>query len=116
MQFSAWHCGAATVGPGRWPEKPGVLHEESQAGKAEFTQSVTSPPTARRPHQDQQRQFEFQRPGKFRFNYTKPFEQLIVADGKTLWLYDADLNQVTQRPQARCWAARRRPSWPRPPT
>src|SRR5436853_58053 len=29
-----------------------------------------------------------------------PFEQTIVADGKTLWLYDADLNQVTQRPQA----------------
>lgn len=44
--------------------------------------------------------FEFQRPGKFRFNYTKPFEQLIVADGKTLWLYDADLNQVTERAQA----------------
>ena len=44
--------------------------------------------------------FEFQRPGKFRFNYAKPFEQLIVADGKTLWLYDADLNQVTERAQA----------------
>jgi outer membrane lipoprotein carrier protein len=28
------------------------------------------------------------------------FTQAIVADGKTLWLYDADLNQVTQRPQA----------------
>jgi outer membrane lipoprotein carrier protein len=28
------------------------------------------------------------------------FTQTIVADGKTLWLYDADLNQVTQRPQA----------------
>ena len=44
--------------------------------------------------------FEFQRPGKFRFDYKKPFVQTIVADGKTLWLYDADLNQVTQRPQA----------------
>lgn len=44
--------------------------------------------------------FEFQRPGQFRFEYRKPFAQTIVADGKTLWLYDADLNQVTQRPQA----------------
>jgi hypothetical protein len=30
----------------------------------------------------------------------KPFEQTIVADGKTLWLYDQDLNQVTSRSQA----------------
>ena len=44
--------------------------------------------------------FEFQRPGRFKFVYLKPFEQTIVADGKTLWLYDVDLNQVTQRAQA----------------
>jgi len=44
--------------------------------------------------------FEFQRPNRFRFDYQKPFVQTIVADGKTLWLYDADLNQVTQREQA----------------
>src|SRR5690606_25610993 len=35
----------------------------------------------------------------------KPFEQTIVADGQTLWLYDADLNQVTQRPQAQALGA-----------
>jgi outer membrane lipoprotein carrier protein len=43
--------------------------------------------------------FEFARPDKFRFDYKKPFEQVIVADGQTLWLYDADLNQVTARKQ-----------------
>jgi outer membrane lipoprotein carrier protein len=43
--------------------------------------------------------FEFARPSRFRFDYLKPFEQVIVADGKTLWLYDADLNQVTARNQ-----------------
>ncbi|MBH1958195.1 MAG: outer-membrane lipoprotein carrier protein LolA, partial [Burkholderiales bacterium] len=32
--------------------------------------------------------------------YKKPFEQSIVADGQTLWLYDADLNQVTARRQS----------------
>nr|WP_295776925.1 outer membrane lipoprotein chaperone LolA [Rhodoferax sp.] len=44
--------------------------------------------------------FEFSRPGRFRFVYKKPFEQTIVADGQTLWLYDVDLNQVTSRAQA----------------
>jgi len=38
---------------------------------------------------------QFQRPGKFRWTYQKPYEQLIVGDGVKFWLYDADLNQVT---------------------
>ena len=37
----------------------------------------------------------FQRPGKFRWTYEKPYEQLIVADGQRLVLFDKDLNQVT---------------------
>ena len=73
-----------------------------RAGKAEFTQAVTAPPKQGQEVRTKvsSGSFEFQRPGKFRFNYVKPFEQLIVADGKTLWLYDADLNQVTERAQA----------------
>jgi outer membrane lipoprotein carrier protein len=35
------------------------------------------------------------RPGLFRWSYRKPFEQVIVADGERLWIYDADLQQVT---------------------
>ncbi len=38
---------------------------------------------------------QFQRPGKFRWTYQKPYEQLIVGDGAKFWLYDTDLNQVT---------------------
>jgi outer membrane lipoprotein carrier protein len=38
-------------------------------------------------------------PRHFRWEYAKPFEQLIVADGKTVWVYDPDLKQVTRRPQ-----------------
>jgi outer membrane lipoprotein carrier protein len=38
---------------------------------------------------------EFQRPGKFRWTYQKPYEQQIVVDGSKFWLYDVDLNQVT---------------------
>ncbi len=76
--------------------------KNSQAGRADFAQTVTSPSKDGQPPRTKNSsgRFEFQRPGKFRFVYTKPFEQTIVADGKSLWLYDADLNQVTQRPQA----------------
>ncbi|MBF6025469.1 outer membrane lipoprotein chaperone LolA [Lysobacter niastensis] len=38
-------------------------------------------------------------PRLFRWEYTKPYPQLIVADGKKVWVYDPDLQQVTVRPQ-----------------
>ncbi|HZN24977.1 MAG TPA: outer membrane lipoprotein chaperone LolA [Burkholderiales bacterium] len=40
---------------------------------------------------------EFARPGRFRWEYSKPYEQTIVGDGSRLWIYDKDLNQVTVR-------------------
>ena len=75
--------------------------KSARTGKAGFTQVVTSPAKeGQAPRtKTQSGTFEFQRPGKFRFNYTKPFEQTIVADGQTLWLYDVDLKQVTARQQ-----------------
>lgn len=39
-----------------------------------------------------------QRPNKFRWNYDKPYQQQIVADGKQIWVYDPGLQQVTVRP------------------
>jgi len=39
--------------------------------------------------------FVFSRPGKFIWNYTKPYEQHLQADGEKLYIYDKDLNQVT---------------------
>ena len=38
---------------------------------------------------------QFVRPGKFRWVYQKPYEQLILGDGEKFWLYDKELNQVT---------------------
>jgi outer membrane lipoprotein carrier protein len=38
------------------------------------------------------------RPDRFRWDYREPYEQTIVADGRRLWLYDKDLEQVTVRP------------------
>lgn len=39
-----------------------------------------------------------ERPSRFRWHYTEPFEQLLVADGEHLWMYDVDLEQVTVTP------------------
>ncbi len=39
-----------------------------------------------------------QRPGRFRWVYTAPYEQQIIADGKELWVYDVDLDQATVKP------------------
>jgi len=39
-----------------------------------------------------------QRPGKFAWHYTHPFEQRIIADGSELWIYDVELDQVTVKP------------------
>ena len=40
---------------------------------------------------------QFKRPGKFRWVYEKPYEQLIIGDGTKVWFHDLDLNQVTVR-------------------
>jgi len=39
--------------------------------------------------------FAFARPGKFRWSYDKPNKQVLVGDGRKLWIHDPDLNQVT---------------------
>ncbi len=39
------------------------------------------------------------RPGRFRWDYHEPYEQLIVADGKRVWVYDSELEQVSHRSQ-----------------
>jgi len=76
--------------------------KSAHSGRAEFTQVVTAPGRDGQPARSKTSSgtFEFLRPNRFRFDYRKPFEQTIVADGQTLWLYDADLNQVTARTQA----------------
>ncbi|MDH3547575.1 MAG: outer membrane lipoprotein chaperone LolA [Gammaproteobacteria bacterium] len=43
---------------------------------------------------------EIKRPGRFRWTYIEPYEQILVADGLNIWSYDVDLAQVTVKPQA----------------
>ena len=37
------------------------------------------------------------RPDRFRWDYRQPYQQIIVADGSRIWIYDSDLEQVTVR-------------------
>jgi outer membrane lipoprotein carrier protein len=81
--------------------------KSAKSGRAEFTQVVTGPAKEGQGARSKTSSgtFEFARPNRFRFDYKKPFEQVIVADGQTLWLYDVDLNQVTARKQSQVLAS-----------
>ena len=63
--------------------------------KAQFTQTVYD--KTGRKTQESTGNLYFSRPGKFRWVYEKPYAQLIVGDGKRLWIHDEDLDQVTVR-------------------
>ena len=43
--------------------------------------------------------FFLNRPGKFRWNYQSPYEQIIVSDGVRVWIHDVELKQVTVQKQ-----------------
>ena len=96
--LAAWAAAAGAAGL----DSLEAFVKGARSGRADFTQVVTSPAkdgqTAR--SKTSSGTFEFSRPNRFRFQYKKPFEQTIVADGQTLWLHDVDLNQVTARKQA----------------
>jgi outer membrane lipoprotein carrier protein len=72
-----------------------VFLTQTQTVKARFAQMVLD----KNGKQLQQTQgvMQFSRPGKFRWDYQKPYEQVIVGDGSKLWIFDKDLNQVTVR-------------------
>lgn len=66
---------------------------QTRSARGDFTQRMTSRQGATA--QQSSGSFVFQRPGRFRWTYVKPYEQVIVADGQQLFLFDRDLNQVT---------------------
>ena len=68
----------------------------AQIAEADFSQTVAD--KTGRVTQQASGRMAFARPGKFRWDYSKPYEQVIVGDGVKLWLYDADLEQVTVKP------------------
>ena len=69
--------------------------QQTTTGKARFAQIVVDKNLKQL--QQATGTMQFARPGKFRWEYEKPYEQLIVGDGSRLWVYDKDLNQVSVR-------------------
>jgi outer membrane lipoprotein carrier protein len=69
--------------------------QQTTTAKARFAQMVLD--RNLKPLQQATGTMQFSRPGKFRWEYDKPYEQTIVGDGTRLWIYDKDLNQVTVR-------------------
>ena len=81
--------------------------KNTRSGRAQFVQQVSSPPKEGQSARvrNSSGSLEFVRPNRFRFVFKKPLEQVIVADGQTLWLYDVDLAQATARKQAQTLGA-----------
>jgi outer membrane lipoprotein carrier protein len=69
----------------------------TKSAKGEFTQTQVRQSKTGKPAPTSSGTFVFSRPGKFIWTYQKPYEQLLQADGETLYLYDKDLNQVTTK-------------------
>ena len=69
----------------------------TKSARGDFTQTQLRKTTAGKAAPPSTGTFVFARPGKFIWTYQKPYEQVLQADGDTLYLYDKDLNQVTTR-------------------
>ena len=88
-----WLPGAA-LGASTVDELKSLLQQTTTA-RAHFAQIVLD--SNMKTLQQATGTMQFSRPGKFRWEYDKPYEQTIVGDGTRVWLYDKDLNQVTVR-------------------
>ena len=69
--------------------------KDTQTARAQFTQTVAD--KSGRGTQSANGEFLLERPGRFRWTVDKPYKQLIVGDGKKVWIFDQDLNQVIVR-------------------
>jgi len=69
----------------------------TKSARGEFTQTQVRKSTSGKAAPVSTGTFVFARPGKFIWTYQKPYEQVLQADGDTLYLYDKDLNQVTTK-------------------
>ena len=74
-------------------EKLKAFAQQTQSARTTFTQTVRDKDGGK--VQVSSGTLAFARPGKFRWEYEKPYRQTIVGDGEKLWVYDKDLNQVT---------------------
>jgi len=89
---------AQAASPGGLQQLEGFLRKTSTL-RAEFRQEIVS--EEGKVIESAQGRFVLKRPGRFRWDYDLPYQRVVVADGQNLWLYEADLEQVTVRPLSR---------------
>lgn len=82
---------------GSGPDRLNAFLENLVTMQARFEQSILDKTHSRA--ERFQGTFSLKRPGQFRWDYHEPYEQLIVADGDRIWVYDSDLEQVSNRSQ-----------------
>ncbi|RKZ96331.1 MAG: outer membrane lipoprotein carrier protein LolA [Gammaproteobacteria bacterium] len=90
LPFSLIAAGSAT-------EKLNIFVQTVVTFKANFKQMVLDPDG--KLMEEAEGKFALERPGKFRWDYSQPYPQHIVADGERIWFYDVDLEQVTVKSQ-----------------
>ena len=91
---------ASIPGTGAYAAEPGEAEQRLQAYldrastlSARFTQTLIGEDGE--PGQRSSGLLHLVRPGRFRWDYREPYEQLIVSDGRQVWMYDPELEQVT---------------------
>ncbi|MGK2914066.1 MAG: outer membrane lipoprotein chaperone LolA [Porticoccaceae bacterium] len=95
-------CAALLILPLIAAANPSVLNDLEhrlkpiQSLSARFQQTVYAADGY--PVQETSGEMKLARPGKIRWISSPPYEQWVIADGKTLWIYDPDLQQVTVKP------------------
>ncbi len=89
----AWLTTAPAMAGGT--DRLNAFMTDTRSAKSEFSQRIID--RNGKLTQESRGTLEFARPGKFRWNYVKPYSQLIVGDGTKVWIHDPDLNQVSIR-------------------
>jgi len=91
LMFSGLYCASMQAGEGH--DRLQLFFDHLTGLKADFTQTVIDANSVT--VQDATGTLQLLRPGRFRWDYHTPYEQLIVADGTRVSIYDPDLEQVT---------------------
>ncbi|MYN27450.1 outer membrane lipoprotein chaperone LolA [Duganella levis] len=92
-------AGAASVVNASALEQFKSFVSSTKAAKGEFVQTQVKGTNGDTPkaNKNSSGTFVFARPGKFIWTYSKPYEQVLQADGDQMFIYDKDLNQVTTK-------------------
>lgn len=93
--FVVWACLSAAFARADGVDDLTHFYQQTQSMRADFEQTVFD--SKGRKIQQVQGNMMLLRPNKFRWDYHKPYEQQIISDGRQVFLFDIDLQQVTVR-------------------